>query len=243
MGIETAALTDTGRVRDHNEDSVGVAPTSAGRLLAVADGMGGHNAGEVASEIALETFVAEVGDRLADADPPEALADAALAADDAVREAAAEDPDRDGMGTTLVAGLLAPGETTVVNVGDSRAYRVGDDRIEQVSVDHSLVQELVDAGEITPEEAESHHQRNVISQALGARDSIDPDTFTVDLAAGETLLCCSDGLTEEVDDSTVQDALAGVESLTAAAETLVSTANANGGSDNVSLVLGRYTPD
>jgi protein phosphatase len=243
MGIETAALTDTGRVRDHNEDSVGVAPTSAGRLLAVADGMGGHNAGEVASEIALETFVTEVGERLADADPQEALADAALAADDAVREAAAAEAGRDGMGTTLVAGLLGPEETTVVNVGDSRAYRVDDSRIEQVSVDHSLVQELVDAGEISPEEAESHHQRNVVSQALGAQDSIDPDTFTVDLDPGETLLCCSDGLTEEVDESTTRDVLARADSLSAAAETLVSTANRNGGSDNVSVVLGRRDPD
>jgi protein phosphatase len=243
MGIETATLTDTGRVRDHNEDSVGVAPTSAGRLLAVADGMGGHNAGEVASEIALETFVAEVGDRLADVEPAVALENAVLVADDAVREAAADDPDRDGMGTTLVAGLVGPEETTVVNVGDSRAYRVDDARIEQVSVDHSLVQDLVDAGEINPGEADSHHQRNVISQALGAQDSIDPDTFTVDLDPGETLLCCSDGLTEEVDDATIRDVLAREDSLSAAAETLVSTANANGGSDNVSVVLGRPNPD
>jgi protein phosphatase len=242
MGIETAALTDTGRVRDHNEDSVAVAPTSGGRLLAVADGMGGHNAGEVASEVALETFVAEVGERLADADTADALEAAALAADEAVREAAADDPDREGMGTTLVAALVDE-ETTVVNVGDSRAYRVGDDGIEQVSVDHSLVQELVDAGEISPEEAESHHQRNVVSQALGAQDSIDPDTFGVDLAPEETLLCCSDGLTEEVDDATIEKVLSREDSLTAAAETLVSTANQNGGSDNVSVALGRRTPE
>jgi protein phosphatase len=243
MGIETAALTDTGRVRDHNEDSVSVAPTSGGRLLAVADGMGGHNAGDVASAVALETFVAEVGTRLAEADPDEALSAAALAADEAVREAATEEPDRDGMGTTLVAGLLGPDETTVVNVGDSRAYRVDDATVEQVSVDHSVVQELVDAGEITPEEAASHHQRNVISQALGVRDSIDPDTFSVDLAPGETLLCCSDGLTEDVAESTVHDILTREDSLEAAAAALVSTANRNGGSDNVSVVLGRRDPD
>jgi protein phosphatase len=241
MGIETAALTDTGRVRDHNEDSVSVAPTSGGRLLAVADGMGGHNAGDVASAVALETFVAEVGTRLAEADPDEALSAAALAADEAVREAATEEPDRDGMGTTLVAGLLGPDETTVVNVG--RAYRVDDATVEQVSVDHSVVQELVDAGEITPEEAASHHQRNVISQALGVRDSIDPDTFSVDLAPGETLLCCSDGLTEDVAESTVHDILTREDSLEAAAAALVSTANRNGGSDNVSVVLGRRDPD
>ncbi|MEF8852182.1 MAG: Stp1/IreP family PP2C-type Ser/Thr phosphatase [Haloarculaceae archaeon] len=243
MGIETAVLTDTGQVRDHNEDSVSVAPTSGGRLLAVADGMGGHNAGEVASAVALETFVAEVGERLADADPETGLSAAALAADEAVREAAADESDRDGMGTTLVAGLVGPEETTVVNVGDSRAYRVDDAAIEQVSVDHSLVQELVDAGEIAPEEAESHRQRNVISQALGVGDAIEPDTFSVDLAAGEVLLCCSDGLTEEVAESTIHDVLTREDSLQSAAEALVSTANRNGGSDNVSVVLGRHGPD
>jgi len=239
MGIETAARSDTGRVRDHNEDSVLAAPTSGGRLLAVADGMGGHNAGEVASAVALEAFVAELGDRLGDSTVAEAMERGALTADAAVREAAADEPDRDGMGTTLVAALLGETGATVVNVGDSRAYRVDETAIEQVSVDHSLVQELVEAGEISPDEADSHHQRNVISQALGASEEIDPDTFEVDLDPGETVLLCSDGLTEEVPESTIHHIVTDTESLSGAADALVAAANERGGSDNVSVVLGR----
>ena len=243
MGIETAARSDTGRVRDHNEDSVLAAPTSGGRLLAVADGMGGHNAGEIASAVALEAFVAELGDRLSDSTVADAMETGALTADAAVREAAAEDPGRDGMGTTLVAALLDETGATVVNVGDSRAYRVDETTIEQVSVDHSLVQELVEAGEISPDEADSHHQRNVISQALGASEEIDPDTFEVDLDPGETVLLCSDGLTEEVPESTIYDIVADTESLSGAADALVAAANERGGSDNVSVVLGRRDDD
>lgn len=121
MGVDTAARTDTGRQRDHNEDAVLVTPTSAGRLLAVADGMGGHNAGEVASATALDALVDELDDRLADADRAQALEDAVSAADERVREEAADDPDREGMGTTLVAALVDGDAATVVNVGDSRA--------------------------------------------------------------------------------------------------------------------------
>ena len=239
MGVETVARTDTGRQRAHNEDSVLAAPTSGGRLLAVADGMGGHNAGEVASASALAAFVDELGETLAEADRATALERAVVTADERVREKAAEDPDREGMGTTLVAALVDGESATVVNVGDSRAYSVTDTEIEQISVDHSLVRELVDAGEITEAEAETHPQRNVVSQALGAAESIDPDSFTVEFGSGETLLLCSDGLTEEVPESTVREVVAGTASLESTAENLIRIANENGGSDNVSVVLGR----
>jgi protein phosphatase len=239
MGVETVARTDTGRQRAHNEDSVLAAPTSGGRLLAVADGMGGHNAGEVASASALAAFVDELGETLAEADRATALERAVVTADERVREKAAEDPDREGMGTTLVAALVDGESATVVNVGDSRAYSVTDTEIEQISVDHSLVRELVDAGEITEAEAETHPQRNVVSQALGAAESIDPDSFTVEFGPGETLLLCSDGLTEEVAESTVREVVAGAASLERTAEDLIRIANENGGSDNVSVVLGR----
>jgi len=239
MSIETVARTDTGRQRDHNEDSVLVAPTSSGRLLAVADGMGGHNAGDVASAAALAAFVDGLGETLADADPATALERSAGAADERVREKAAEDPGREGMGTTLVAALVGDESATVVNVGDSRAYSVADDAIEQVTVDHSLVQELVDAGEITEAEAETHPQRNVVSQALGASETIDPDSFTVEFGTDETLLLCSDGLTEEVTASSIREVIAGSRSVEDAADELIATANENGGSDNVSVVLGR----
>lgn len=239
MGVETVATTDVGRTRDHNEDSVVVAPTSGGRLLAVADGMGGHNAGEVASATALEAFVDELGDVLADESPERALESAMVAADEAVVAAAAADAAREGMGTTLVAALVDDETAAVVNVGDSRAYRVSDAAIEQVSVDHSVVQELVDAGEIDESEAAVHPQRNVISQALGVSDDVEPDTFSVDLASDESLLLCSDGLTEEVRDPALREIVAGADSLADAADELVATANENGGSDNISVVLGR----
>jgi protein phosphatase len=239
MAVETVARTDVGRQRDHNEDSILVAPTSAGRLLAVADGMGGHNAGEVASAAALSVFARELSETLADAAADEALERAARAADDAVREKASSDADREGMGTTLVAALVDGETATVVNVGDSRAYSVTDDGIEQISVDHSLVQELVDAGEITEDEAETHPRRNVVSQALGVSDAVEPDSFERALGPGETLLLCSDGLTEEVDESTVRHIVAGHDSLDDAASDLIEAANDNGGSDNVSVVLGR----
>jgi serine/threonine protein phosphatase PrpC len=239
MAVETAARTDTGRQRDHNEDSVLVAPTSGGRLLAVADGMGGHNAGEVASATALDRFVDELGERLADAAPATALERSVEAADEQVRETAAEDPGREGMGTTLVAALVSAESATVVNVGDSRAYTVSERAIEQVTVDHSLVQELVEAGDITAAEAKTHPKRNVVSQALGAAESIDPDSFTIEFGQDQTLLLCSDGLTEEVAEPTMQGVIAEAETLAPAVEELIETANENGGSDNVSVVLGR----
>ena len=153
--------------------------------------------------------------------------------------AVSTDSGREGMGTTLVAALVRDDTTTVVNVGDSRAYSVTDDAIEQVTVDHSLVQQLVDAGQLTQEEAAAHPRRNVISQALGASDGVDPDTFSLELDPGETLLLCSDGLTEEVPESTIHEVVSTTDALADAADILVETANENGGSDNVSVVLGR----
>jgi protein phosphatase len=238
MGVETVAETDVGRRRDHNEDSVLAVSTDSGELLAVADGMGGHSAGDVASATALEAFAEDL-ERRAGAEPAEALERAVRTADEAVREAAAADSGREGMGTTLVAALVGDDTTTVVNVGDSRAYSVTDDAIEQVTVDHSLVQQLVDAGQLTQEEAAAHPRRNVISQALGASDGVDPDTFSLELDPGETLLLCSDGLTEEVPESTIHEVVSTTDALADAANILVETANENGGSDNVSAVLGR----
>ncbi|MFB6150401.1 MAG: Stp1/IreP family PP2C-type Ser/Thr phosphatase [Haloarculaceae archaeon] len=241
MTVETTAETDVGRARDHNEDSVLVAPTSAGRLVAVADGMGGHSAGGVASATALEAFVGELDDALAVESPTEALQTAVTAANDAVIDRAREDADREGMGTTLVAALVADGTATVVNVGDSRAYRVDDAEIEQVTVDHSVVQELVDAGEISEERADTHPQRNVLSQALGANETVGPDCFTADLAADDaTLLLCSDGLTAEVPDSEIHEITTAADSLSDAADGLIASAKDHGGSDNVSVVLARH---
>jgi len=237
MDVETVARTDVGRVRDHNEDSVMAADCAGGALVAVADGMGGHRAGDVASEVALEAFAGAVEDGLTGTAVPDVLTAAAVDADEAVSDRAESDPGAASMGTTLVGAYVEGDAATVVNVGDSRAYHVTDDAIEQVTVDHSAVQQLVDSGVIAPEEAATHPQRNVVSQALGATDSVDPDIFDLELTG--TLVLCSDGLTEEVPDPEIRAVVSGSEALAAAADELIERANDAGGSDNVSVVLAR----
>jgi serine/threonine protein phosphatase PrpC len=240
MTFETAVKTDTGRVRDVNEDSVYVGTGEGWRLLAVADGMGGHAAGDVASEEALEAFWPFVEQRLADGgrDVEGVLTSGVTTANDRLRKMIAEDSSLEGMGTTLVAAAVESDVATLVNIGDSRAYHVTADSIEQVTVDQSLVQQLVEQGEITPEEADSHPQRNVVSQVLGTEDSVEPDTY--DLTVSGTLLLCSDGLPEEVSASTIHDIVMGASDLETAADELIETANANGGSDNLTVALLQY---
>ena len=147
----------------------------------------------------------------------------------------AEDETLSGMGTTLVAAIVADEEATLVNVGDSRGYHITDGGIEKITRDHSLVQQLVDEGEITSEEAETHPQRNVITQALGTDSEVDEDIYTVDLQRG--LLLCSDGLTEEVTETRIAEIVSSKQPLAKRAEILVETANENGGSDNISVAL------
>ena len=240
MSFETAAATDVGRARDVNEDAAAVREADDWCLAVVADGMGGHAAGDVASEAAVSAFVDHVEAGLADGgDPETVLAAGATAANDRLRALIADDPSLEGMGTTLVAAFVRDGTATFVNVGDSRGYLVGE-RFEQVTVDHSLVQELVDSGDLTAEEAADHPQRNVVSQSLGTDESVDPDTFTVSLDGWA--LVCSDGLTEEVDDDAIESVCRGTDDPETAAATLVERANENGGSDNVSVaVAGEHT--
>jgi protein phosphatase len=254
MGFETVSLTDVGPERDHNEDSVYHGPVGDTRheetrysgtvsdvaLVAVADGMGGHRAGDVASEAALEAFVEYV--ETADWDATEEgrrdmLTAAARAANARLREMVAENPELDGMGTTLVGALLEDGSATLVNVGDSRGYHLTDGGIEQVTTDQSLVQQLVDEGTIEPEAADDHPQKNVLSQALGTDDEVDPDTYHLPLE--DVLLLCSDGLSDDVPDQEILDTVAGASSLEAAAESLVELANELDGSDNVGVALAR----
>lgn len=238
MGSEIVATTDVGRQRNHNEDSViAVEVSDEVALLAVADGMGGHSAGDVASHLAIETVREEIVDEYDTLpDRPkwrDVLDDAIRQANQRIHERASD--DRSGMGTTLVVALVGDGKTVIGNVGDSRAYRLGYTGIEQVTVDQSLVQELVEQGQITEDEAADHPQRNVISQSLGTDESVDPDFY--EEAVGETLLLCSDGLNEEVADETIRRVILNASSLSEAAGNLIDQANENGGSDNVSVAL------
>jgi protein phosphatase len=199
--------------------------------------MGGHAAGDVASETALDAFAASVRDQLDEGAEKgtEVLDEAVTAANSAVHDAASD--GREGMGTTLVAALVEGGRALIANVGDSRCYHVDPNgEIEQVTTDQSLVQELVEQGAIEPEEAADHPQRNVVSQALGTDETVDPDFESV--RVGGALVLCSDGLNEEVDDPVIAEIVHEASDIEGAADSLVQRANENGGSDNISVVLG-----
>jgi PPM family protein phosphatase len=222
--------TDVGRVRTNNEDAM----YTSDRLFAVADGMGGHQGGEVASDVALRTLVESFVEPTTDG-----LIGAATEANDAIFERAAADPDLRGMGTTLVA--IAPMEDSNsiawINVGDSRLYLLRDGELTQISEDHSLVQEAVRSGELSPEEAQSHPQRNIVTRALGIDDEVDIDGDEVNAFAGDRYLLCSDGLTDYVDESRIASTLRRLADPTDAAHELVRLANEAGGRDNTTVVI------
>lgn len=230
-----AALTVVGRVRQHNEDAILCCPHL--NLWAVADGMGGHRRGEVASALALKTL-RKLGR------PGEDLVGAIRVANAAILVAAGEDEASRGMGTTLVAVRFAGADFEVAWVGDSRAYRVGADGIERLTRDHSLVQALVDAGQLTPEQASAHPRRNVVTQCLGQADQeLAVDVVQGRLGRGELLLLCSDGLTGELGDAQIQQICAGATTLDSLVSELVEAANRAGGRDNIScIVIGQSEP-
>src|SRR4029079_18930266 len=217
--VEVAPLSDTGRIRHHNEDRALASP----RVLVVADGMGGAKAGEVAAQMAVDAVKRLVGP-VREGD----VRGAVERANRAIRRVASDDPDKSGMGTTLTAAMLDDGRLDVVHVGDSRAYLWRDGTLRQVTEDHSVVAELVRRGSITREEAETHPHRNVITRALGAEDGVDADVVHVDLEDGDVILLCSDGLSSYVPEAAIAEVLAGSPALDAAAKGLVHLANAAG---------------
>ncbi|SDS67333.1 PP2C family protein-serine/threonine phosphatase [Pseudomonas oryzae] len=230
-----AALTAVGRVRAHNEDAILCCPHLG--LWAVADGMGGHQRGEVASSLALKTLRQQTQRGVV-------LLDAVQAANAAILAAADADDGSRGMGTTLVAAQFAGAAFEVAWVGDSRAYRIGSQGIERLTRDHSLVQALVDAGQLTPEQASSHPRRNVVTQCLGRADqALTVDVVLGELGPGELLLLCSDGLSGELSDVRIHEICAGADTLEAMTCQLVEAANQAGGRDNIScIVLGLGEP-
>jgi protein phosphatase len=222
-------------MRKNNEDSY----LSSQPVAAVADGMGGHSAGEVASAIAIEELAALRGrgpweNETAATDD---LKQAILRANRRIREMAATDRKLNGMGTTLVA-LLEDGDMVhVANVGDSRGYLLRQGELSQVTVDHSLVQELVDDGRLSPEDAERHPQRSVITRALGIDPEVEFDLFTYKLQVGDRLLLCSDGLSDVVEPAQIRKVLLRVRNAHRAARELVTVANAHGGPDNITVIV------
>jgi PPM family protein phosphatase len=223
---------DTGRQRRANEDSFFVrAP-----LFVVADGMGGAQAGEVASRLAAETFASGLPD---DGTSEQRLEERVRAANARIHEVSQEDRALNGMGTTLTAAYLDDDELALAHVGDSRAYLLRDGELSRLTRDHTLVEELVRRGELTEQEAAEHPQRSIITRALGPEPDIDIDLHTHPVRAGDVLLLCSDGLTGMIGEDEVASILSGAASLGDAGRALVDAANAAGGRDNITVVLFR----
>jgi len=230
---DQAFRTDTGRQRNANEDSFFVrAP-----IFVVADGMGGAQAGEVASKAAADAFDVD----LPEGPPEQVLRETILTANRKIHELARADPSRAGMGTTLTAAIVdAVGEEVAIgHVGDSRAYRLRGGKLEQLTRDHSLVEEMRRKGQITDAQAEDHPQRSIITRALGPEPEVEPDVQTVPAVAGDVFLICSDGLTTMLGEEQIAKLLSGASSMGAAVRALVDEANRAGGRDNITALAFR----
>jgi serine/threonine protein phosphatase PrpC len=244
MTPEFFSATDTGRARSNNEDSVAV--DEATSLVVLADGMGGYNAGEVASGMATSFIKSELGRWLAEASENATDTDVRRAMDicvdnanRAIFNAANSNPQYAGMGTTLVVGVFRDARLLMGHVGDSRAYRLRASRLTQITHDHSLLQEQIDAGLITPEQAAFSANKNLVTRAVGVEDTVLLETHLHDVLPGDTYLLCSDGLSDMIDDESIAQLLMGAESLAEAAGALLDAANDAGGKDNISVVLAR----
>src|SRR2546423_7268580 len=239
--LAVAARTDVGRIRKGNEDSLHASANAHRGLFIVADGMGGHAAGEVASEMAVEMVSHDLAD-LNDLEAPDAHGKVARALRDANRavyERTRTERDKLGMGSTVSALLLSETRYVVGHVGDSRIYLVRDGQMRQLTKDHSLVQEQVDAGLLTPEQARRHPQSNVITRCIGMAGEIEPDVFEAEARAGDSVLISVDGMTGLVDDRRIQQLLLSRAKPERIVDALIQEANVNGGNDNITAVVVR----
>lgn len=230
-----AAITHRGRKRSSNEDAFGYSIEHG--IYLVCDGMGGAAGGEIASSIAVEEVLRMVSERQPESPLPKIAEDAVEVANREIFSRAQRNPSLNGMGTTLVALLVEETRVWVLNIGDSRCYRLRDGRLEQLTLDHSLVEEQVRLGRMSPHEALQSPLRNVITRALGTQSGVTPDCFQFEVQAGDLFLLCSDGLTRELPDETIQSLLYGDASLEERAGGLVEAANRAGGRDNITCVL------
>jgi protein phosphatase len=248
--IRFAEVTDTGMVREHNEDAIGSLPDVG--LMVLADGMGGYNAGEVASGIAVQTITklaAEGANREARAEvDPETglmrqtivLRDAVARANKIIYQTAQSQAHCEGMGTTLVAGMFYDNRISLAHVGDSRAYRLRGEKFEQLTMDHSLLQELVDRGFYSEEEAQRSTNRNYVTRALGVEPSVEVEVQEYEVEPGDIYLLCSDGLPDMVEDEDIHLTIRTFNaSLDVVGEQLVQLSNDHGGRDNVSIMLAQ----
>lgn len=239
MHIRFAIRSDQGKIRTSNEDSY--AANSKNRLFLVADGMGGHAAGEIASQIAASTVEEIVAARrAADADPEETIRAAAREANTRIYDAQRQNPELAGMGSTLTVLYLSRGQYYIAQVGDSRAYRLRDERLEQLTRDHSLVWHLYENGILRKEELSSHPQKNLITRSIGPHPQVEVDVERGEAHEGDVFLLCSDGLTDVVPDERIRRLLSesskGTDEI---GEALVAAANNAGGPDNITVVVVR----
>jgi protein phosphatase len=244
MPFEFFSATDVGRARNNNEDSVAVDPASA--LVVLADGMGGYNAGEVASGMAtsfirteLGRWLAEAANRASDVEVRRAMDICVDNANRAIFNAASTNPQYAGMGTTLVVGVFREGRLLLGHVGDSRGYRLRDGKFMRITHDHSLLQEQIDAGLITEEQAAFSSNKNLVTRAVGVEDSVMLESHLHELLAGDLVLLCSDGLSDMLDDEHIGHVLQSSEDIQAIAHALISAANEAGGKDNIAVILAR----
>ena len=244
--LEFAAKTDTGLVRSHNEDSIAISPEYGFAVLA--DGMGGYNAGEVASGIATSVLKASLEQRLSDPQSAirsnngkriqQMLVDTVIDANDSIVEAARVNPAHTGMGTTLVAALFHHDRVVVAHVGDSRAYRLRNGEIVQITHDHSLLQEQIDAGLVSEENARFARNRNLITRAMGVDMVVDVEIHEHQTEAGDLYILCSDGLSDMLQKHEISDLVNAADaSLETACTELIRAANECGGRDNISVIL------
>lgn len=245
MVLKVCGMTNIGKRRELNEDSFKICGFEDGAPLGVcvlADGMGGHNAGEIASGTATEIVAGELAEGQGKTDDNEICRSIAAAIDFAnsrIYEMSLSNIEQAGMGTTLVVAYVKGEKLWVANIGDSCAYVVNSKEICKITIDHSIVEELVQRGTITREEARSHPDKNIITRALGTEEFVDADYYDYKLSVGETVLLCSDGLTETVRDERIQEIVINAESIDKAVAALIDEANENGGIDNITVVAFR----
>lgn len=237
--LKTFSITDIGRKRKLNQDFVYTSEQPVGslpNLFIVADGMGGHNAGDYASKVTVETIVEKIK-ASSGTERTRILEEAIVAANTLIRAKARESADLEGMGTTVVAATCEGNRLCVANVGDSRLYVANRKEIRQITKDHSWVAEMVRRGGLGKEEARNHPDRNIITRAIGADDTVKVDFFTVQLKEGDLILMCTDGLTNMLEDEEIRMILNGARDMVEKAEELVAAANDRGGRDNISVIL------
>lgn len=239
--MKTFSITDTGRLRNNNQDCVFCEENTVGQfpnLFLVADGMGGHQAGDTASRMCIDEVVRQMQDANART-PVSAFEKAIEVANEKILEKASQDSALSGMGTTLVGMTIENNVAYIVNVGDSRLYLLRNE-LKQITVDHSLVEEMVQSGEIQKEEMRTHPNKNIITRALGTDLAVRPDCFEIEVDEGDVILLCSDGLSNMLEDEQIETIVReNIEDMRLAGTCLVEQANEAGGKDNISVILVR----